>query len=158
MRKAARFDANALASAIVLVGFGAFFGYTGRGLPTTVAGAMGPGYFPMVLAGLLVVLGLAIAASSFRRPRTDAPVVGAGPVPWRALVLLTAALVWFAVAVRPLGLGPALAVALLLACLASRKSRLRSSLALTFGMTLFAWAVFIKGLRLPVPLLGPWFF
>lgn len=158
MSKVGRVNTNALASAIVLIGFGAFFGYTGRTLQTTVAGAMGPGYFPLVLAGLLVLLGLAIAAGGFRRRRADAPVVEAGRVPWRALMLLTAALVWFALAVRPLGLGPALSGALLLACLASRKSRLRSSLALSFGMTLFAWAVFIKALKLPVPLLGPWLF
>jgi putative tricarboxylic transport membrane protein len=156
---------NALVSGLVLVGLGLFFGYTGRGLATTQSGGMlGPGYFPQVLSALLLVLGLAILLSGVGRRvpgRADrrAAVAGAAhaALPWRALVLLPAALLWFALAVRPLGVGPALAGALLLACYASPRSRLLPSLLLTGLTVLFVWAVFIRALRMPVALLGPWF-
>lgn len=151
-------NVESLASGLVLVALGAFFGYSGRALPTTLAGNMGPGYFPLALSGVLGLLGVVLAIGSLRGGREQPSAVRPAAVPWRALILLSAAFLWFAITVRPLGLGPALAAALMMACLASPRSRWQSSLLLSLGMTLFAWAIFIKGLKLPVRLLGPWFF
>lgn len=149
-------NVESLASGLVLIALAAFFAYNGRALPTSLGGNMGPGYFPLALCGVLLLLGVTLAASSIRA--SDVRPTASGPVPWRALVLLSAAFLWFALTVRQLGLGPALAGALLLACMASPRSKWRSSLLLSMGMTVFAWLVFIKGLKLPVQLFGAWFF
>lgn len=150
----ARPEPQQLASGLLLVAIGGFFSYAGRGLSMTESGAMGAGYLPRVLAGLLVVLGLAvIAVHGFRK--TSVPTVPQGPVPWRAMLLLTAALIWFAVTVRPLGLGPALAGTVALSCLASPRSRWRPALLLTAGLVLFCWLSFVVALRMPVQMFGP---
>jgi hypothetical protein len=142
------------ASGAVLIAIGGFFAIAGRGLAMTEGGAMGAGYFPRFLAAALMVLGAAILLMSARGapPEADSPPA----LPWRGLVLISGALVWFAITVRPLGLGLALAGAIGLSCAASTESRWRGSLALTAGVVLFAWLVFVLALKMPVPFLGTW--
>lgn len=151
MTQPARID---LAGGAVLIAIGAFFAFTGRGLAMTDNGAMGAGYFPRLLAAMLVVLGVAIVVIAMRAAPARAE--GAAPVPWRAVLLLTIALVWFAATVRALGLGPALGGAIGLSCAASPRSRLVPSIALTAGVVVFAWLVFVLALKMPVPMLGTW--
>ena len=54
-------------SGVLLVAIGLFFAWSGRSLVMTSDGQMGPGYFPMLLAGLLVLLGVLVFAGSFRQ-------------------------------------------------------------------------------------------
>ena len=61
---------------------------------------MGPGYFPLVLGGCLVLLGVLVVVEGLR---------GRGEgrdrrVPWRAIVLILGAIIFFGVTVRGLGL------------------------------------------------------
>jgi hypothetical protein len=147
-----RLNVKELASGLLLIVIGAFFAWSGRGLTVESAGQMGPGYFPLVLSVLMMLFGIIVLAGSFRLAATSF-----GPVPWRGIALLISAFVVFGATVRPAGLGPALAGAVLLASLASRRWRLLPSLILTAAMVLFCWAVFIWGLRLPVRFIGTWF-
>ena len=62
---------------------------------------MGPGYFPLVLAGALAALGVAIVAKGVTAAAAETPI---GPVPWRGAILILAALVFFGATVRGLGL------------------------------------------------------
>lgn len=138
-------------SGLLFIALGALFGWQTQDLPMGTAVRMGPGYFPLVLSGLLALLGLIVLANGLRFP-------GERPsgIAWRALIILTFSVVFFGFAVRPLGFLPALAISVFASALASTKFRLLTALAITAVMTLFAWAVFIKGLGLPLPLLGPW--
>src|SRR5262245_20804638 len=80
---------------------------------------MGPGYVPLVLAGLLMVLGIAIAVAGIRAaPQgsgvpTSSNAVAAGgepthPVPWRGIVAILASPVLFGISIQTLGLIPSL--------------------------------------------------
>jgi putative tricarboxylic transport membrane protein len=142
------------ASGAVLIAIGGFFAFSGRNLAMAEGGAMGAGYFPRLLAATLMVLGAAILLMSVRGAMSppDRP----SPMPWRGLAMISLALVWFAMTVRPLGLGLALAGAIGLSCAASSQSRWKQSVALTAGVVLFAWLVFVLALKMPVPLLGTW--
>lgn len=140
------------AAGAFLVGIGAFFAYSGRNLKFYGEGQMGPGYLPMVLCGLLVILGIVVFVESLKVAREEI-----GPVPWRGIGLITAAVVGFGVSVKPLGLGLAIAIAVFLSSLASSRWRALPSLLVTGGMVLLGWAVFIRGLHLPVRMLGTWF-
>ena len=133
---------------IVLAGL---FAWQALDLPMGTAVRMGPGYFPLLLAGLMGLLGLIVLINGLRFP-------GEMPsgIAWRALFVLTFSVVFFGAAVRPLGFLPALAISVFVSAAASRKFNLVTALASTAVMTVFAWAVFIKGLGLPLPLLGPW--
>jgi hypothetical protein len=137
---------------LAFVGIGLAFavGATSYKIGTTLQ--MGPGYFPFVLGGLLAVLGGTIAARGVRGGE-EGPI---GQVPWRAVVLLTAAIVFFGATARGLGLVPATVVAALLASLASRRTGLVGIALIAAGLTILAILIFVVGLRLRLPLLGPW--
>jgi len=142
-----------LLAGLVFVGVGAAFGYAATGYPLGTAFRMGPGYFPLILAGALVVLGAAIMIKGLTPAAADE---ASGPVPWRGMLLLVAALIFFGTTVRGLGLGPALFVAAFLAALASRRNGLGGALLLAAGLAAFGVLVFIYALRLPYPVIGPW--
>ncbi|MPT22128.1 MAG: tripartite tricarboxylate transporter TctB family protein, partial [Starkeya sp.] len=149
-----------VASGFLLVLLAAFFAWQAMDLPMGRAIRMGPGYFPMILAGLLGFLGLIVLLTGL----TLHPVaeeekgreIALRHWPWVPLGLVTLAVVVFGLGIRPLGLGPSMGLAVFLSTLASRKFRLTTALLSSAIMVAFSWAVFIKGLGLPLPMLGPW--
>ena len=138
---------------LVMVGIGGLFLLFGRELPVGTSFRMGPGYFPAILSWLMVALGAVIAGLAWRAPHQDGAF---GEVPWRALVLIAGATVFFGVALRGLGLGPVLLAVVFATAWASRYASLKASTALALGIALFCSGLFIKGLGLPLPLTGPW--
>jgi hypothetical protein len=113
---------------------------------------MGPGYFPLVLAGILVALGVAIVVRGFGH----AAAPGWHVIPWRGLLFILASPIVFGLTVRGLGLAPAVALVVLLSSFASRRMSVPLALALTVGLTMFCVLVFSYGLGLPLRLFGPW--
>jgi hypothetical protein len=71
-------------------------------------------------------------------------------------VLVLAAPVVFGLTVRRLGLVPAIVITSVLSVYASRRAGTRLAAVMAAGLTLFCLAVFTYGLRLPLPLFGPW--
>lgn len=148
-----------VASGLLLIVLAVFFAWQGMDLPMGRAIRMGPGYFPMILAGLLGFLGLVVLLSGLTLHEVEADgegAIGFRRWPWQALGLVTVAVVVFGLGIRPLGLGPSMGLAVFLSALASRRFRLTTALASSAIMVVFSWAVFIKGLGLPLPMLGPW--
>ena len=145
-----------VASGLLLIAIGAFFAYSGRHLDVSSVKNMGPGYFPLILSGLLIVLGAAVIAGGWRAETDGSDQAVGRSIPWRGIALLTAALLFFGLLVRPLGLGPALGGAVLISCFASRRWRLFPALVLTGSMVACGWAVFIRLLGMPIPFLGTW--
>ncbi|MDF2619583.1 MAG: hypothetical protein K0S00_2242 [Xanthobacteraceae bacterium] len=146
-----------VATGLLLIALAAFFAWQALDLPMGRAIRMGPGYFPMILAGILAVLGLIIVATGIALPMgDDESPIAIAQWPWRALALVTLAVVIFGLGIRPLGLGPSMGIAVFLSALASQKFNLLTGLVSAVVMVAFSWAVFIKGLGLPLPLLGPW--
>lgn len=140
---------------LLLMVTAAIFALLTADLPMGSAIRMGPGYFPLVLAGLLGLLGLIVLVTGLRYPDEGTPVHLAA-LPWRALILVTLSVFVFGLGIRPLGLGPSIGLAVFISALASHRFHLGTALILTALMVAFAWAVFIKGLGLPLPMLGPW--
>ena len=114
--------------------------------------AMGPGYFPLVLGGLLVLLGVLITIKAFVAADSD----DIGPVPWKAAALLVAALLFFGFSVRGLGLVPALLVAVLLSALAGHRARVIPAVVIAASITALCVVIFVFALQLRLPLFGPW--
>ncbi|MBS1133154.1 MAG: tripartite tricarboxylate transporter TctB family protein [Burkholderiaceae bacterium] len=141
--------------------FGAGLLYGGFGLTAILmawdfgmgsASRMGPGYFPTALGALLLLIGIASLVRSFFR---DGKPIGA--VAWKGAALVTAGTVLFGLLLRPAGLVPALVALILVGASASARFRLewRASL-LMLALIAFCALVFVKGLGLPLSLLGPW--
>jgi hypothetical protein len=145
------FNTRDAAAGLIFVLIAALFAAGSLSLDLGTALRMGPGYFPLVLSGILAALGIAIIVRSLR----EAP-LPFGAVPWRGLPLILAAPVVFGLTVRGLGLVPAVALVVLLSSFASRRMGVGLALALTVGLTLFCVLVFSYGLGLPIRLFGPW--
>lgn len=144
-------DLKDIAAGLLLLAAALFFGLIGFSqLPLGTSFRMGPGYFPVLLSGLLGVMGLAIAG----RAIGASAAVSAGRIPWRGIVLTSGATIGFALLVPRYGLVPALAVAILLSAFASRRMTPALALALTAGLTAFCVLLFRYGLGVPIPLLG----
>lgn len=134
----------------IAIGTGAFV--IARGYPMGTALKMGPAYFPTVLSALLVLIGIVSLVRSFLRPGSP---VGGFTV--RGLLLVTAATVLFGMIIRGAGLIIALPLLVLTSSSASIRFRWKTSLLLAMGLTVFCILIFLKGLGVPLPMLGPWF-
>ena len=145
------FNVKDIGAGLIFIAIGLLFGLASTDLEIGTSLRMGPGYFPLVLAGLLVALGLAVVAYGFGHTA-----IGRLVVPWRGLVLILAAPVVFGLTVRGLGLVPAIALVVLISAFASRRMSVPLALALTLGLTVFCVLVFSLGLGLPLRLFGPW--
>ncbi len=138
---------------LIFLGFGAAFGYAATGYPIGTAFRMGPGYFPLLLAGALALLGVAIAVKGFAAVAAEGEI---GPVPWRALILLLGALIFFGATIRGLGLIATLLVTAFASALASRQNSPAAAVVIAGGLTLLCVLIFHFELGVPVPLVGPW--
>jgi hypothetical protein len=145
------FNVKDVGAGVIFIAIGLLFGAGALNLSIGTALRMGPGYFPLVLSGLLVALGLAIVVYGLGHSATGRLVV-----PWRGLVPILGAPVVFGLTVRGLGLAPALALVALLSAFGSRRMSVWLAVALTVGLTAFCVLVFSLGLGLPLRLFGPW--
>jgi Tripartite tricarboxylate transporter TctB family len=141
---------NALCAAL-FIGFGIFFMVQSFSLEIGTAFRMGPGYFPLVLSGILILLGLIVLVQATRVE--GEPI---GPIAWRGMAFILPAPVFFGLTVRGLGFVPSLFVTALIAAFASHRMRPGIALLLAAGLTLFATIVFSYALGLPFRLFGPW--
>jgi hypothetical protein len=149
--KSIRFDkTNALCGALFLA-LGLFFAVQSLGLEMGTAFRMGPGYFPLVLAVVLMLFGLIIIIQSARVEHE-----GIGPIAWRGLFFILPAPIFFGLTVRGLGFVPSLFITAFIASFASSRMTPLMALLLSAGLTAFSVLVFAYGLGLPFRSFGPW--
>ena len=110
---------------------------------------MGPGYFPTVLGGILLLFGVYVL---LRGVRSGDKVKGEWG--YRPLALIALSIVLFGFLLDRVGMVPAVVATLFVAAAAGREFRLKEVLLLAVVMTAFSVAVFSYGLKLPYPLLG----
>ncbi len=136
---------------LFLLAIAAVFGYGLLELNIGTAYRMGPGYFPMVLTGLLTIFALVMVVNGFI---TDAEPVGA--IPWRGLIIVTLSVVLYGATLRGLGFVLALAASVFISTFASDRWDGKLAVGLTALLVAFCYLVFIKGLGLPISPFGPW--
>ena len=112
---------------------------------------MGPGYFPTILGYLLLLTGAISLIRSFLVP--GAPI---GAFAFKGLALVVASVLLFGIIVRGAGLAVALPLLIIISASASPRFRWRSTLLMATGVTIFCVLVFLKGLGIPLPVIGPW--
>jgi len=134
----------------VMVGIAAL--WFGSEYPMGTAGRMGPGYFPKVLAVILLLLGIASLVRSFLVE--GPPVSGLAFTP---LLLVLGACALFGFIIPRLGLAAGLVVLCVMSAAASDQFRFDPKIALGLvGLIIVCGLVFVKGLGVPIPLLGTW--
>ena len=118
-----------------------------RGYSLGSAGKMGPGYFPLLLGGLLGVLGAILIGRSLVLDGEPLPRFHVLP-----LAVIAVAVCLFGLFIEPLGLIVALAVLTVLSAWAGPQFRLPEVLALTVALIVFSVGVFVYALGLPIPI------
>jgi hypothetical protein len=149
--KSISFDTTNAICGVLFVATGAFFALQSLGLDLGTALRMGPGYFPLVLACVLVLLGAIIFIQAVRVE--GEPIE---PLAWRGMLFILPAPVFFGLTVRGLGFAPALFLTAFIACFASQKMNVFFAIVLSLLLTIFSVAVFSYGLGLPFERFGPW--
>ena len=108
----------------------------------------------VLLTREMAIIGLLIVVKGMTAAATDDDAIGV--VPWRGLILILAALVFFGTTVRGLGLVAAIFGAACLAALASRSNGPVAALVIAVCLTAACVLIFHYGLAVTVPLVGPW--
>ncbi len=138
-------------SGILFVAVGSAAVFLARNYSFGTADKMGPGYFPTILGGLLVLVGLAAVIRSLGR---DGEVLKT--FHWRLMLYVLGATILFGLLIRNAGLLAAVAILVLASTAASVHFRWRTALVLMALLMALSALIFVKGLGLPIPLVGPW--
>ena len=140
-----------LASGLIFAAFGAAYGTMAYlNLPMGRALNMGPGYFPIVLSSLLILLGLFVAVSAFGR-EDGTPI---GKAAWRGVTMIMLALAVFVLTLQPLGLLPASVLTSFVACLSMPSVSLVQRALVSLCIGAFCVVVFTGIVKLPIPIIG----
>lgn len=113
---------------------------------------MGAAYFPVVLGGLLAFIGAISLIRAFA--------IQGDPISrlvYKEAAIIIGSIVLFALVLRGAGLPIALILLVLLSAYTSKNFRWLPSIGLAVGLALFCTLVFVKGLGIPLPILGSWF-
>jgi hypothetical protein len=136
---------------LAFIATGLFFIWQAASLEIGTAFRMGPGYFPLVLAAILTLLGIVVLVQATRVEGEPM-----GPIALRGILFILPAPIFFGLTVRGLGFVPALFCTALIAAFASQKMTPVAAVILSATLTAFSVAVFSYGLGLPFQLFGPW--
>jgi hypothetical protein len=137
---------------IIYIFFGAGALFIARDYPLGTALKMGPAYFPGILSIILVLIGIISLVRSAIKPGT--PI---GSYAFKGMMLVIAATLLFGFIVRGAGLIIALPVLVIVSAYGSMKFRWSYAIALAAGLTASCILIFLKGLGIPLPILGTWF-
>ena len=134
-------------SGVLCVGLAGAFFLQAQNYAMGRASAMGPGYFPSLLALLLGAVGAVLIIRSFYLEGARIAVLR--PMP---LAVLVTAIVLFGLFVNWLGLVVVAALATLIGARAGPDFRITEAVALAVVLTIFSVAVFVYALGLPLKL------
>lgn len=130
---------------LLVIGLAAL--WAGRDLPGMRGFAFGPGTAPRMFAVLLALLGAGVALAG---------VVSRGPAldryAWRGPLFVTAAILCFALTVRPLGLVVSGFLTIMISAAATEEVRWGETVLVAAALTAFCAVLFPYGLNLPLPL------
>ncbi len=143
-------DAKDFWSGVMFAVFGLLFVAFARQYAMGSAARMGPAYFPTVLGGLLLLLGVVIAIRGLTVRTKDG---GVDRFHFKPLLFVLGAVVAFGLLLRPAGLLVALAALVLISSLGSHEFKLRDVLLLIVGLAVLVLIVFIYALGMTVPVL-----
>ena len=146
-----QFDSTHAICGLTFIALGGFFVYQCLNLELGTAFRMGPGYFPMILAVILTVLGVVVLVQATRVKGEPM-----GPLALRGMLFILPAPVFFGLTVRGLGFVPSLFFTALIAAFASTRMKPGMALVLALAITIFSAAVFSYALGLPFERFGPW--
>jgi hypothetical protein len=112
------------------------------------AARMGPGYFPLLLGCLLLLLGLVVA---WRATVPSATPLELAPTGWREIFLVLGAVAVCGLLLPWLGMVISVALLIFIAALASHEFSWKETVISIIVLLITSWLVFVKGLELQFP-------
>ena len=110
----------------------------------------GPGYFPLMLSVIMAILGAIVLFKALTIETEGGDKIGA--IAWRPLLVIVASIAVFGVALPRLGLFLTVPLLIVMVSFASEEFKWLGVLINAVVLTVFAWAVFVAGLKLIIPL------
>src|SRR5262245_16956549 len=132
---------------LMYMAFGLIGLWLGRSQEVGTAAAMGAGYFPRLVCGVLIAVGAALALISLMRTGAGSE-RGMG----RPIILVTLTCLVFAFLLRPFRLVLALAISTVLARFAGRDARPLPLLLLCLVLIVANVGIFVIALKIQIPL------
>lgn len=109
---------------------------------------MGPGFFPIAISVVIVLLAIATAVETMTQPPRK------NETAWRPLVFISLAVIAWAFLVDRAGLLPATVAMIFISALAKPPFRPVALLLLSAAICISGYLIFIVGLRMPLSLMG----
>lgn len=139
-------------SAVMFIIFGVLFMVWSTDYQFGTTQRMGPGYFPTVLGGMLVALGILVGIPSIK---ADAEVTHVGKIGWRGLILILGSVIVYALLLPRLGFVVSLVVLIVVSAMASEEFTWKAALISCVVLGVCSYLVFVKGLELQFPVWPP---
>jgi hypothetical protein len=147
-----RFNPQLIAG-LVFVLIGAAFLLSSLDLSYGTWRKIGPGAFPGLVASALIAMGVIVAFTAEKHDTSkEQPSLYSSKV-----TFIIAAIVVFGLVIRGGGLLPAVFCCCVISSLASRPLRPVKSMLYGLGLGTACSLAFVKGLGMPVAIIGPWF-
>ncbi|SDT11478.1 tripartite tricarboxylate transporter TctB family protein [Bradyrhizobium canariense] len=137
---------------IALIGLGTIAQASRYDLGT--AEMMGSGFFPIILGGVLLAVGVLIFVSAGSAAANQHEPEDIGAPEWRGWVCIIAGMSLFIFLAERYGLLPATFACVFVSALGDKNSSFKSASVLAAGMSVLGIALFSYGLKIPLPVLN----
>ncbi len=137
-------------SGLLFIAVGVVFAIGASAYPMGSSLQPGAGFFPLILAVLLTVLGAIVLFKSLTIETEGGDPIGV--IAWRPLIAIVGAIVVFGLTIKPLGLLLAVPILVLIASAAGDGFKWPGVVINAAVSTLLSWLVFVLGLKVTLPL------
>ena len=137
-------------SGVMFIVFGGFFAAFAQNYEMGSAQRMGPAFFPTILGALLVVLGIIILLKGLGHSEDDHKVekFHFGPLAW-----VLGSVILFGITLRWTGILVSMFLLVMVSSMGSHEMKWKEVIALSIGMAILTYLVFIVGLKMTIPVL-----
>ena len=144
-------DKRNFLAGLLLVGFGLGALLIARTYKMGTAFRMGSGYFPAMLASLLILIGVIVAALALRSGEVKLPKVA-----WRPLIMISVAVALFGLILKGAGLLLATFAMVIVSRLARPGYPWIETVVLSVALSVLYATIFYFALKIQMPLLPAW--
>lgn len=137
-------------SGLMFVVVGVVFAVGATNYPLGASARPGPGYFPLMLSVIMAILGAIVLFKSLTIETEGGDPIGS--IAWKPLLVIVAAITVFGIALPRLGLIITVPILIVMTSLAGDEFHWKGVVAAAVVLTVGAWAIFVLGLKLTIPM------